>query len=132
MIERLPQHVLAKIEVAGSGCWNWIGHTTKQGYGHLWDGRSARAAHRVVYELLIGPIPADHELHHPETCERRCVNVEEHVKPIAIPDHKELHRPTHCRKGHELTPENSYVPRDGNRRCRTCIRDRKERLKNGK
>lgn len=31
---------------------------------------------------------------------------------------------THCRRGHELTPENTSVKRDGRRRCLTCQRDR--------
>ena len=29
-------------------------------------------------------------------------------------------RQTHCRKGHEMTPENTYTRTDGKRRCRTC------------
>lgn len=34
---------------------------------------------------------------------------------------------THCKRGHEFTPENTYVKPDGRRTCRTCmrIRDRK-------
>lgn len=132
MIEHLPQRIIDKIEVAGSGCWLWLGRVTEDGYGHLRDGQTVRAAHRVIYELLIGPIPEGHDLHHPKTCPRRCVNVIDHLTPLSVPEHKRLHRPTHCKRGHELTPENSYVPRDGARRCRTCIRDRRERLKHGK
>lgn len=32
---------------------------------------------------------------------------------------------THCKRGHEFTPENTYVypNRNGKRRCRTCQRD---------
>ncbi|UEM08033.1 helix-turn-helix domain-containing protein (plasmid) [Skermanella rosea] len=34
-------------------------------------------------------------------------------------------RPTHCRNGHEFTPENSYVSKGrGTRACRTCRRAR--------
>ena len=30
---------------------------------------------------------------------------------------------THCRNGHEFTPENTYLtPRDGYRQCRACSR----------
>lgn len=129
MIERLPQRIIDKIEVAGSGCWLWLGRLTDQGYAQLRDGKSVRAAHRVIYELLVGPIPDGHELHHPATCPRHCVNVLDHLEPIGVQDHKRLHRPTHCRNGHELTAANSYVPRDGNRRCRTCIAERKLRQK---
>lgn len=27
---------------------------------------------------------------------------------------------THCKRGHELLPETTYVRKDGRRRCRTC------------
>jgi hypothetical protein len=29
---------------------------------------------------------------------------------------------THCRNGHEYTPENTYINCDGHRRCRACAR----------
>ena len=34
--------------------------------------------------------------------------------------HAALH--THCRHGHAYDPENTYVPPDGKRRCRKCMR----------
>jgi hypothetical protein len=128
MIERLPLRFMEKIALAGAGCWHWIGRVTDQGYAQVRDGHHIRAAHRVIWELLIGPIPYRHELHHRPTCARRCVNPA-HLTLVSVSDHKALHRPTHCRNGHELTPENSYVPTDGNRRCRTCISERKARQK---
>ena len=36
-------------------------------------------------------------------------------------------RRTHCQRGHEFTPENTYVEADGDRHCRTCVRLRRER-----
>ncbi len=45
------------------GCWIWIGTRNEYGYGVVNDGRLAsgnhrkRAAHRKVYELLVGAIP---------------------------------------------------------------------------
>jgi hypothetical protein len=29
---------------------------------------------------------------------------------------------THCRNGHEYTPENTYIQPNGHRRCRVCAR----------
>lgn len=38
-------------------CWVWIGGRIPQGYGAVWvDGRN-HPAHRVAWELTIGPIP---------------------------------------------------------------------------
>jgi HNH endonuclease len=41
----------------GSGCWLWTGTRITRGYGQLKFGDSYRLAHRMAYEMLIGPIP---------------------------------------------------------------------------
>ena len=35
---------------------------------------------------------------------------------------------THCRRGHELTPDNIYIDPRGCRNCRECIRIRRQRV----
>jgi hypothetical protein len=63
--ERLWRHV----DRSGGpdACWPWVGYTQK-GYGRLrgTDGRKA-LAHRVAYELSVGPIPDS--LHICHTCD---------------------------------------------------------------
>lgn len=63
-----------------TGCWNWTGSMSDNGYGVVnLDNRSA-GAHRVVYERLIGPIPDGLHLDH--LClNRRCVNPD-HLEPV--------------------------------------------------
>lgn len=109
------------------GCWNWIGNKNQSGYGRFKRSSRYFSAHRVVYELFVGPIPEGLELDH--TCSNRgCVR----------PDHLEsvTHREntlrgstitarhaaqTHCVNHHEFTPENTAVRTDnGGRRCRAC------------
>ena len=48
LLQRYERHV-----VRGDGCWDWAGHKTADGYGKLHQ----RYAHRVAYELFVGPIP---------------------------------------------------------------------------
>lgn len=54
-------------------CWLWKGGLTSKGYGHLRvDGRIERA-HRVLYEMAVGPIPDGLVVRH--DCDTpRCVN----------------------------------------------------------
>lgn len=45
-------------------------------------------------------------------------------------DHKEIdfiYKKGFCRKGHEMTPENTESTGNGNRRCKTCRQDREAR-----
>lgn len=55
------------------GCWEWLGAKTSAGYGHFQvDGRMVYA-HRVAYELAIGPIPDGLVIDH-KCYQKSCVN----------------------------------------------------------
>ena len=99
-------------------CTLWEGKLDRDGYGRMDDGQ--RLAHRVAYEVFIGPIPDGHELDH--LCEvRPCVNVL-HLEPVTHAEHmrRRAAKRTHCRHGHEYTPENTYRTPVGARQCRVC------------
>lgn len=70
-------------KVDGSGdCWEWTGTRQTMGYGSFWVlGQGKRLAHRVAYELLVGPIAEGRELDH--RCRNRiCVNPD-HLEPVS-------------------------------------------------
>jgi len=119
----------AKVDFTNT-CWVWTACKDARGYGRFGVDRSNKKAHRLSYELLIGPIPEGTEIDH--VCRNKsCIN----------PDHLEAvtHREnvlrgespsakcavvTHCAKGHEFTPENNYpyLMKNGRyrRRCKQC------------
>ena len=85
----------------------------------------------VVYALLVGEIPAGLELDH--LCRvRECVNPQ-HLE--AVTHHENMLRSreatkTHCKHGHEFTPENTYTYQRGvgiQRCCKTCTYARQGR-----
>lgn len=111
----------AKIDMRGS-CWLWMGAKTVKGYGSFNDGGHTRQAHRVAYELSYGPVPDGLEIDH--TCgNRSCVNPQ-HLEAVTHSENlrRGAARRTHCKYGHEFTPENTYVKRNGARECRICKR----------
>lgn len=115
------------------GCWEWQGNRNNRNYGMSWYHPLGKKipAHRVSWLLAHGEIP-----------EGMCVLHKCDNRPCVRPDHLflgthsdntrdmnakgrgfSLHRgKTHCKRGHEFTPENTYVARDGHRNCRTCVR----------
>lgn len=66
------------------GCWIWTGFVDKSGYGvvnseRMSGKRIPARAHRVIYKLLVGPIPAGKLLMH--SCDNPpCVNPQ-HLTP---------------------------------------------------
>lgn len=64
-----------------SGCVLWAGNRNNRGYGMGTDRRGRPvAAHRVVYERVVGPIPVGLQLDH--LClVRECVNPA-HLEPV--------------------------------------------------
>lgn len=80
---KLPDRILDKLALTSEGCWYWIGNwNSGNGYGKVWWQGKAAMAHRVIYELLIGPIPdglvLDHKCRH-----RACCNPH-HLEPVTV------------------------------------------------
>lgn len=62
----------SKVNKTG-GCWLWTGPMTEKGYGRFYHNYQASRAHRVAYELCVGPVPAGVEICH--RCDNpACVN----------------------------------------------------------
>ena len=125
-----------KIIVTPIGCHEWTARLNRSGYGSQTltiPGESKRVvlAHRVAWVGHHGvDIPAGMLLDH--LCRNRaCVNPA-HLDVVTprtnavrgIGPTAENARKTHCNKGHEFIPENTYV-RTGSahRSCRACQRE---------
>lgn len=76
----LPAAFWAKVEKGTPDeCWHWLG-STREGYGLIKFAGQVRNAHRVAYELQVGPIPDG--LHIDHLCRNRlCVNAA-HLEPV--------------------------------------------------
>ena len=124
-IEQLPVRIASKIAIeSDNGCWLWTA-SSWQGYGQVsWQGRPVKA-HRLIYKLLVGPVPEGMTLDH--LCRKRaCVNPA-HLEPVShqvnllrgegFPSVNA--RKTHCIHGHEFTVENTGRNSLG-RYCRSC------------
>lgn len=133
-LAQLPDRIRSKVDGSGT-CWLWTAASTTLGYGCVyWEGRQ-QMAHRVIWELLIGPIPAGFETDH--LCRNpSCVNPahlemvthgENMRRSTAAAKAAEHHRSkTHCPAGHPYDEDNTYhfTSRSGGaaRGCKACRR----------
>jgi hypothetical protein len=119
------------------GCMLWLKGLNGNGYGAFQHNGQMLGAHRIAYELLVGPIPEGMVIDHVKA--RGCTN-----RHCVAPDHLEAvtgaentlrggaAQRTHCPKGHPYSGENLLL--DGKyRKCRTCCRRRdRERRPRGR
>jgi hypothetical protein len=132
----------SKVDKRGpDDCWPWKAGRDKDGYGKFAIGLGGKKqrhvrAHRFGYEALVGPIPPGHVVCH--SCDNPpCQNPthwftgtpldnnddkvrkNRHAKLWGVPLIKS--RQTHCKRGHEFTPENTRIV-NGFRTCKECSR----------
>jgi hypothetical protein len=123
----LPAELRQRIDFdTNAPCWTWHGAKDAKGYGR-WR---SFGVHRVVYELLVGPIPEGLTLDH--LCRNPpCVNPA-HLEPVTRWENvrrsptnpaAENTRKEMCPKGHPYT----HADRRGWRKCRACEVANKER-----
>jgi hypothetical protein len=124
--------VLARSVPGEGGCILWTGNVNRKGYGQtVYRGRT-RMVHRKLFELRNG-LTLDRwtfVCHHCDT--PNCV-AEGHLWRGSPKQNSEdatrkgRHHNTvrtHCRHGHEYTPENTFTSAAGFRNCITCQRIR--------
>jgi hypothetical protein len=114
-----------------NGCLEWGGSSTKAGYGRLRLDGKIHLAHRVAWKLANGPIPDSLDvLHHcdnPPCCDaEKCLflgtqadnNADRHAKG-RNGDNGERAK-TRCPQSHAYDEVNTYIAKDGSRKCRAC------------
>jgi hypothetical protein len=123
--------LLARTVETRDGCLEWQGNISMQGYGRCWmDGR-LELCHRAAYLLTRGELPE--VVRH--TCDNSaCCNPQhlragtdgDNVRDMVARGRHYWAKRTHCKNGHEYSPENTKWRNNGRsefRVCRACIRE---------
>lgn len=129
----LERRLWPRIDRQADGCWLWIGGRDSQGYGEIWTGEAMRRVHQIVYELLVGLVPAGLQLDH--LCRVRHCCRPDHLEPVTRRENIARGkgftaingRKVACHAGHPFEGANLYITPDGKRSCRECRRQRMRR-----
>lgn len=123
-----------------TGCWLWTA-AVRNGYGRMTVRRATHktAAHRVAYEVFVGPIPHGMTLDH--LCRVRCCVNPEHLEPVTMrenirrgtsPVAQNIHgamREGYCQNGHSWDDPTNVRITGRRRDCRACQREQQRKFR---
>lgn len=97
------------------GCWNWIRAISATGYGDFGLNGKTVKAHRLMYHKYVEYVPEEMVIDH--ICRNTACVRPDHLRIITQKENTMIGfspyainaRKTHCKRGHEFSPENTEL-----------------------
>jgi hypothetical protein len=127
---RIVSRFLSRLVTGGTDgtCLEWTRYRHPSGYGQTFYNRKKISAHRLAWMIAHGPIPDEvlvcHRCDNPPCCNPSHLflgDYKDNSQDMVAKGRHAGQRVTHCRRGHQYSPENTRHIR-GKRMCKTCER----------
>lgn len=130
MFDFFARHADKFIRGQDDECWTWVGAKNSHGYGHVRLNRNSNLyAHRAAYEVAHGTGSAEGLVIRHKCDNPLCINPSHLEGGTQMQNRMDMlmrnrafwENRTHCKNGHEYSPENIRKRTDGNGRvCKKC------------